>query len=344
MPRLSVTFTGTLPMPRLQAPIHTGFSAATTAQDVLVGIDLTGKTAIVTGGYSGIGTETARALRAAGARVIVPARDLEKARTALAGLDVEIATMDLSDPSSIDAFAAAFVASGSPLHILINSAGIMACPLMRDARGNELQLATNHLGHFQLAARLWPALVRANGARVVALSSLGHRYAAIDFDDPNFERREYDRWIAYGQSKTANALFAVGLDTRGAPHGVRAFSVHPGRIVTDLARHMSAEELQKIGAIDENGQAVVDLSLGLKSVAQGAATSVWAATSAQLDGLGGVYCEDCDIAEIAPDTEATEAGQASLSSGVRPWAVDADAAERLWTLSEKLTGASLAST
>lgn len=344
MPRLSVTLFGNLPMPSLQAPIHTGFSAATTAQEVLTGIDLAGQTAIVTGGYSGIGTETARALRAAGARVIVPARDIEKAKAALAGLDVEIATMDLSDPSSIDAFAAAFVASGSPLHMLINSAGIMACPLMRDARGYEMQLATNHLGHFQLTARLWPALVRANGAHVVALSSLGHRYAAMDFDDPNFEHRDYDRWIAYGQSKTANALFAVGLDTRGAPHGVRSFSVHPGRIVTDLARHMSTEELQKIGAIDENGQAVVDLARGLKSVAQGAATSVWAATSAQLDGLGGVYCEDCDIAELAPDTEATAAGQANLSSGVRPWAVDPGAAERLWTLSERLTGVSMAST
>jgi NAD(P)-dependent dehydrogenase (short-subunit alcohol dehydrogenase family) len=331
-------------MPSLQTPIHTGFSAATTAQDVLAGIDLTGKTAIVTGGYSGIGTETARALRAAGARVIVPARDIEKARTALAGLEVEIVAMDLADPASIDAFAAAFVATGSPLHILINSAGIMACPLLRDGRNYEMQLATNHLGHFQLTARLWPALLRAHGARVVALSSLGHRYAAMDFDDPHFVHRDYDRWIAYGQSKTANALFAVGLDARGTPHGVRAFSVHPGRIVTDLARHMSIEELQKMGAVDEHGQAVVDLSRGLKSIAQGAATSVWAATSAQLDGMGGVYCEDCDIAELAPDTEATAAGQATLSSGVRPWAVDPAAAERLWTLSEQLTGASIAST
>jgi NAD(P)-dependent dehydrogenase (short-subunit alcohol dehydrogenase family) len=325
-------------MSRTQTPIHSGFSAASTASEVLAGIDLSGKTAIVTGGYSGIGTETTRALRAAGARVIVPARDLSKARTALDGIDVEIAAMDLADPASVDAFAEAFLASGAPLHILINSAGVMACPLSRDARGFEAQFATNHLGHFQLTARLWPALKRAGAARVVALSSLGHRYAPVDLEDPHFERRDYDRWIAYGQSKSANALFAVGLDARGKAHGVRAFSVHPGRIVTDLARHMSIEELQKMGAVDENGRPVVDLARGMKSPAQGAATSVWAATSAQLDGRGGVYCEDCDIAELVDDADATPAGSSTLASGVRSWAVDPLAAERLWTLSEQMTG------
>jgi len=324
-------------MPSLQTPLGSGFGAASTAREVLAGIDLSGKTAIVTGGYSGIGTETSRALRAAGARVIVPARDAQKAQAALGGMDVELAAMDLASPSSIDAFTAAFVASGEPLHILINSAGVMACPLTRDARGYELQFATNHLGHFQLAARLWPALVRAQGARVVSLSSLGHRYASVDFDDPNFERREYDRWIAYGQSKTANALFAVGLDARGKSHGVHAFSVHPGRIVTDLARHMSVEELQKIGAVDEHGQPVIDLARGMKSPQQGAATSVWAATSAQLNGFGGVYCEDCDIAALAPEEDTTAPGSATLASGVRPWAVDPVAAERLWVLSERMT-------
>ena len=326
-------------MPSLQTPIHSGFGPATTAQDVLAGMNLSGKTAIVTGGYSGIGTETSRALRAAGARVIVPARDIAKAKAALDGMDVEIAAMDLADPSSIDAFADAFVATGSPLHILINSAGIMACPLTRDARGYEMQFATNHLGHFQLTTRLWPALLRAGGARVVALSSLGHRYAPVDFDDPNFERREYDRWIAYGQSKTANALFALGLDARGKRHGIRAFAVHPGRIVTDLVRHMSVEELQKIGALDEHGQPIVDLARGLKSLAQGAATSIWAATSPQLDALGGVYCEDCDIAALNPEEDAGTPGSATMSSGVRPWAVDPDAADRLWTLSEHMTSA-----
>jgi NAD(P)-dependent dehydrogenase (short-subunit alcohol dehydrogenase family) len=327
-------------MPQLQTPLHTGFNAASTAQDVLSGIDLSGKTAIVTGGYSGIGTETTRALRGAGARVIVPARDIAKAKAALKDVDVEIVAMDLLDPSSIDAFAEALLASGAPLHILINSAGVMACPLVRDARGYESQFATNHLGHFQLATRLWPALKRAGGARVVALSSLGHRYASVDVDDPNFERRDYDRWVAYGQSKTANALFAVGMDARGAAHGVRAFSVHPGRIATDLARHLSVEELQKIGALDELGHPVVDLARGMKSLTQGAATSLWAATSAQLDGLGGLYAEDCDIA-VLTDADATLPGSAGMSSGVRPWAVDPVAAEHLWTLSEKLTGVAM---
>jgi len=325
-------------MAHLQTPIGSGFGPSSTASEVLAGIDLSGKAAIVTGGYSGIGTETTRALRAAGARVIVPARDTHKARQALNGIDVELAAMDLASPSSIDAFAAGVVASGQPVHLLINSAGVMACPLTRDARGYELQFATNHLGHYQLAARLWPALLLAQGARVIALSSLGHRYAPVDIDDANFERREYDRWVAYGQSKTANALFALALDARGKAHGVRAFSVHPGRIATDLARHMSVEELQKIGALDEHGQPVVDLDRGMKSPAQGAATSVWAATSAQLDNLGGAYCEDCDIAALAPEEQTTAPGSASIASGVRPWAVDPLAAERLWTLSEKLTG------
>jgi len=325
-------------MTSLQNPLGSGFGAATTADEVLAGIDLSGKTAIVTGGYSGIGIETVRALRAAGARVIVPARDARKAQAALAGMDVELAAMDLASPSSIDAFASAFVASGEPLHMLINSAGIMACPLTRDERGYELQFATNHLGHYQLTTRLWPTLLRAGGARVVALSSLGHRYSAMDFNDPNFDHREYDRWIAYGQSKTADALFAVGLDKRGKQHGVQAFSVHPGRIVTELARHMSAEELQKIGALDEQGQPVVDLALGLKSPAQGAATSVWAATSPALDRFGGVYCEDCDIAALAPEEDVTAPGSASIAGGVRPWAVDPEAAERLWALSERLLG------
>jgi len=327
-------------MTRTQAPLHTGFGPTTTADDVLEGIDLAGKTAIVTGGYSGIGTETTRALRAAGARVLVPARDLAKAKANLEGMDVEIIPMDLADPASVDAFAEAFLARGIPLHILVNSAGVMACPLERDSRGYERQFATNHLGHFQLTARLWPALTRADGARVVAVSSRGHRIAGVDLDDPHFQRREYDPWIAYGQSKTANALFAVGLDGRGERHGVRAFAVHPGGIVTDLVRHMSQEDLKARGAYDEHGKPVVDPDKGLKSVPQGAATSVWAATSPQLAGLGGVYCEDADIsplqdeASLAPD-------QPAHIPGVRPWAVDPVIADGLWNLSVTQTGVDL---
>jgi NAD(P)-dependent dehydrogenase (short-subunit alcohol dehydrogenase family) len=328
-------------VPHPQSPLNSGFSAASTAQDVIRGIDLSGKTAIVTGGYSGIGTETTRVLVDAGARVIVPARDLAKARHTLANMAVEVVPMDLFDPASIDAFADGFLASGAPLHLLINSAGVMACPLTRDPRGYEAQFATNHLGHFQLVARLWPALVRADGARVVALSSLGHRFAPVDFDDPHFERREYDRWVAYGQSKTANALFAVALDQRGKQHGIRAFSVHPGRIVTDLARYMSIEELQQVGGVDEQGRPIVDLARGMKSVMQGAATSVWAGTSALLDGLGGVYCEDCDIAALSPDEDATSPGSGITASGVRQWAIDPEGAETLWALSEKMTGVAI---
>ena len=324
-----------------QTPIPSGFTEASTATAALAGIDLSGKTAIVSGGYSGIGVETTRALRAAGARVVVPARDLAKATRTLAGIDADIRPMDLADPASIDTFAGRFLAEDAALHILIGSAGIMACPLSRDARGYEMQFATNHLGHFQLAARLWPALRRANGARVVSVSSRGHRFAAVDFDDPHFDRRDYDPWVAYGQSKTANVLFAVGLDRRGEEHGIRAFAVHPGAIVTDLARHMSQDALRSMGAIDEEGRAVRDLSKGFKNVEQGASTSVWAATSPRLDGMGGVYCEDNDISPLlSPAAVPTEG--LSQERGVLPWAIDIDASERLWTLSESQTGVTFA--
>ena len=204
--------TPTVPTP--QQPIGSGFDAASTTADVIAGIDLSGKVAVVTGGYSGLGRETARTLAAAGADVIVPARDPGRAAAALQGLKrVSVGPMDLLDPASVDAFASRFLATGRPLDILVNSAGIMAAPLARDSRGYESQFATNHLGHFQLTARLWEALSRANGARVVSVSSLGHRYSPVVFDDPNFEHREYNPWAAYGQSKTANILFAVELDS-----------------------------------------------------------------------------------------------------------------------------------
>lgn len=307
-----------------QKPLNAGFGAKTTAREVLAGRDLTGKVAIVTGGYSGVGLETTRALAEAGATVIVPARTQEKARTALAGIPrVEIETLELIDPASIDAFADRFLDTGRQLDILINNAGIMASPLRRDARGYESQFATNHLGHFQLTARLWPALKRAGRARVVSLSSTGIRFGGVDFDDPNFERREYDKWKAYGQSKTANALFAVALDKRGQAYGVRAFSAHPGRIHTDLARYMSAEELATVGG-------------AFKTTEQGAATSIWCATNPQLEGKGGVYCMDADIAEVISEFDLQGVDQEVR--GVLPWAIDPDLAEQLWNLSEKLTG------
>jgi NAD(P)-dependent dehydrogenase (short-subunit alcohol dehydrogenase family) len=251
---------------------------------------------------------------------------------------VALESLDLMNPASIDDFANRFLGAERALHILVNNAGIMASPLTRDARGYESQFATNHLGHFQLTERLWPALLRAEGARVVALTSGGHRRSGVDFDDPNFERRAYDRWLAYGQSKTANALFAVSLDTRGEAHGVRAFSVHPGGILmTGLSRHMSSEEIRATGYADDEGQPILDPARSMKTVEQGAATSIWCATSHQLDGMGGVYCEDCDIAiEVSAESTGTR--------GVRPWATDPEFAERLWRLSERLAGvASIAS-
>ncbi|MCL6459453.1 MAG: SDR family NAD(P)-dependent oxidoreductase [Gorillibacterium sp.] len=321
-----------------QIPIGSGFGAASTADDVIKGIDLSGKIAIVTGGYSGIGLETVRALRAAGARVIVPTRDLGKAAAALVGIDVEIETMDLLDPASIDAFAEKFLASRQPLHILVNSAGIGGAPLTRDARGYELHFATNHLGHFQLVRRLWPALRQANGARVVAVSAWAHSRSPLVFEDPNFEHRDYIPWMAYGQSKTANILFAVAVDERGKADGIRAFSLHPGSIVgTGLSKNHSPEALRAAGLIDEDGKPIIDPSRNMKTVEQGAATSVWCATSPQLDGMGGVYCDNSDIAPLVhEELAANQFG--SMALGVMPHAVDPQAATRLWSLSEQLLG------
>ncbi|MDC0710556.1 oxidoreductase [Stigmatella sp. ncwal1] len=312
-------------MTTTQKPLPSGYSARTTAREVIGTTRLDGAIAIVTGGYVGVGLETTRALSAAGATVIVPARTPDKAHAALADMaHVERESLDLSEPASIDAFAARFLASGRPLHILVNNAGVMAPPNVRDARGFECHLATNHLGHFQLTARLWPALRKAQGARVVSLSSRGHQRTAIDFEDPHFQRRPYDKYTAYGQSKTANALFALALDARGKAHRVRAFSVHPGAVMTELVRSLPDEEVRAAVAASSAISA-------FKNTEQGAATSVWCAMSPQLESLGGVYCEDADIAEaVAADFPG--------HSGVKPWARDPDQAERLWTKSEAWTG------
>lgn len=324
-----------------QQPIHSGFGAASTAADVIHGIDLTGKTAIVTGGYSGIGVETVRALANAGATVIVPTRNQAKAREALAGIsNTRIEPMDLADPMSIDAFVSRVLAAAQPLHMLVNSAGIMATPFERDARGYEIQFATNHLGHFQLTLGLLPALERAQGARVVSVSSWGHRYSPVVFDDINFEQRQYSPWTSYGQSKTANILFAVELDARYQSHGIRAFAVHPGVIIdTGLGKHLSPEELKNAGVIDEDGKPIIDPSRNLKTVSQGAATSVWCAVSPQLDGMGALYTENADISPIhqgqAPTGNDVRT-RTSGANGVFPYAIDADNARRLWEVSQSM--------
>lgn len=326
----------------LQHPIGSGFGAASTTHDVINGIDLAGKTAIVTGGYAGIGLETVKALALAGATVIVPARNAAKAKKSLVGIaNVELATMDLMDPTSIDAFADNFSASGRALHLLINNAGIMWVPLQRDARGYESQLATNYLGHFQLTARLWSALAKAEGARVVNVSSWGHHFSPFVFDDPNFLHREFETFSAYGQSKTASILFALELDNRGKSAGVRSYAVHPGVIVeTELNRHVSPEVLQGFGVFDENNKVINDPSKGLKTLSQGAATTVWCATSPKLNDLGGVYCENAEIAELdlqADDSPARTDG-VTIMQHVMPYALEEKAAKSLWTLSEELAG------
>ncbi|PRX97787.1 SDR family NAD(P)-dependent oxidoreductase [Allonocardiopsis opalescens] len=308
-----------------QHRIGSGFGARSTAAEVLDGIDLSGRLAIVTGGYSGIGLETTRALADAGARVVVPARRPGSAAAAVDGIDgAEVDRLDLADQEDIRRFADRFLASGRGIDIMINSAGVMACPEERVGPGWERQFATNHLGHYALVNRLRPAL--RPGARVVAVSSAAHRGSGIRWDDVQFERG-YDKWLAYSQAKTANVLFAVHLDALGRDAGVRAFSLHPGGILTPLQRHLPVEEMVALGWIDEAGEPV-DPSV-FKTPEQGAATQVWAATSPRLEGMGGVYCEDCDIAEITTEASA---------HGVRAHATDPDEAARLWALSAELTG------
>ncbi|MBE1494838.1 NAD(P)-dependent dehydrogenase (short-subunit alcohol dehydrogenase family) [Amycolatopsis lexingtonensis] len=311
-----------------QHKIGSGFGATSTATEVLDGIDLTGKLALVTGGYSGIGLETTRALTHAGAHVIVPARRRATAETALRGI-AEVDELDLGALDSVRAFTDRFLATGRRLDLVIDSAGVMACPETRVGPGWEAQFATNHLGHFALVNRLWPAI--ADGARVVSVSSRGHHLSPIRWADPHFETG-YDKWLAYGQAKTANILFAVHLDRFGREGGVRAFALHPGSILTNLVRHIPPAERVAQGWVDENGVP----SGYFKTPEAGAATQVWAATSPRLDGMGGVYLEDCDIAEPAPDGDGvTDVG---LRVGVRDYAIDPAEAARLWALSAELTG------
>lgn len=315
----------------LQQPLGSGFNATSTTTEVIKGIDLTGKIAVVTGGYAGIGLETSKILASAGAKVIIPARDIEKAKKNLEGIpNIELEFIDLMHPNSIDAFAEKFLNSKRPLHLLINNAGIMWVPLRRNALGYESQLATNYLSLFQLTAKLWPALKQANGARVVNVSSQGHQFAPFDFDDPNFLNREYETLSAYGQSKTAVNLFTTEFDNRSKTFNVRAYSLHPGSIAgTELGREASIELFQKIGLCDEQGNFAPEVIASLKTIPQGAATTVWCAISPLLNTIGGVYCENSDIAQLSLTPE--------VSDGVKPYSLDQTNAKRLWKLSEELT-------
>ena len=309
------------------------FGHDTTTDEVLDGIDLGGKTALVTGGSSGLGAETARALASKGADVVLTARDLHKGEAVAASIRsstgndaVGVASLELASSADIRRFAEDFLGRRDHLDLLVNNAGVMACPRSTTADGFEMQFGTNHLGHFLMTGLLAPALIAGGPARVVSLSSRGHFRSPVRFDDPWFEHDEYDKWAAYGQSKTANVLFAVELDRRLGARGVRAFAVHPGVILTDLARHLEAADFEDLQSRSSGGR------MRLKTTEAGAATSVYAATAPELDGRGGLYLEDCRVAEVDDQ---------SPDGGVRSYAVDPEAARRLWAMSEELVGETL---
>ncbi len=311
-----------------QQPLETAFGYRTTAAEVIAGLDLAGRYAVVTGGYSGLGLETVRALASAGVSVLVPARRPDAASATLADLPgVEVRAMDLSDLGSVAALTASVREDGRPVDLVMDVAGVMATPHQRTPQGWEWQLGTNHLGHFALVGGIADLL--AEGARVVSYSSTGHYLSPVRFDDLGFESSPYDPWTAYGQSKSANALFAVALDARGASRGIHAFSVHPGGIMTDLQRHMPREELLAREWIDEDGNP----NPLFKTPAEGASTGLWAATAPELEQRGGVYCEDCSVKGVVPADH-----RDARTGGVKEWAIDVEAAERLWELSVSATG------
>lgn len=312
-----------------QQPLDSSFSATSSAVDVMADVDLSDVTAVVTGGYSGLGLETTRALAAARARVIVPARRPGIARATLADLEgCEVIPMDLTDLDSVRTAAAHINSSVDKLELLMSVAGVMATPERRVGPGWEAQLAANHFGHFVLACELYPLMAAADSARVVVNSSAGHALTDVRWHDPHF-RTGYDKWLAYGQAKTANTLFAVHLDTLGRNNDVRAFALHPGKIITGLQREMTLQEQIDRGWVNAHGNVI---GADFKTPSQGASTGLWAATSPLLAARGGLYLEDCDVAHVS-------ASNAPMDDGVRAYAIDPDAAERLWDLSIAATGA-----
>lgn len=327
-------------MTHKQHRLGSGFTAASTVDDVLAGIDLAGRSVVITGGHSGLGLEMTRALTAAGGSVTVASRDPARAGAAVAGIArVEVSRLDLLDPSSIDAFVAGYLALGRPLHILINNAGFVGGPgIARDPRGYEAQFAVNHLGHFQLTNGMLPALRAAGGARVVITTSGAHRMSDILWNDPTFATRTYDPGLAYAQSKTANVLFAVEADRRWAADGIRSYAAHPGVIArTPFNRAVGSQALRAMGLIDEAGDPIIDPERGKKTTQQGAATIVFGATSPLLAGIGGVYLNNSDVSELNDHQPPVSADE--ISADVVSHAIDPQSARRLWKLTEKLLAA-----
>lgn len=312
------------------------FGFASTADEVLEGRDLSGRTILVTGGYSGLGQETARALAAKGAHVILSGRDATKLAAAadeiatMTGAKIDTLVCDLASLAAIRAAGEEARERFGHIDVLINNAGVMAAPLGRTADGFETQFGTNHLGHFALTRELMPLIEKGTAQRIVNLSSRGHHLAPVDFHDPNFSTRAYDPWLAYGNSKTANVLFAVGLEQRFGSKGIHAYALHPGGIRTNLGRHLSEADMAAlVDRIRKNAERTGETPQPFKTIPQGAATTCWVATTDELEGRGGLYAEDCNIAKE---------DDASGTGGVRSYALDKGNADRLWTLSEELVG------
>jgi NAD(P)-dependent dehydrogenase (short-subunit alcohol dehydrogenase family) len=329
-------------MTHAQHPIGTGFTAASTVDDVLAGVDLTGKNVVVTGGHSGLGLVVTRALAGAGASVTIGSRDPERAAAAVAGIErVEVGQLDLLDPSSIDAFAARCLDSGRPLHILINNAGFPApAEIVRDERGYEAQFAANHLGHFQLTLGLLPALRAARSARVVTTTSGAQRFSDIRWDDPHFTAGHYDPGVAYAQSKTANVLFTVEADRRWAADGIRCYAVHPGVVAaTSFNRSVGEDAQRAMGLVDESGRPIIDPERGKKTPEQGASTIVFGATSPLLDGIGGVYLNNNDVSQLNDDQPPVTSEE--VTGDIVSHSIDPRSAQRLWEMSEQMLAAAL---
>ncbi len=307
----------------------TTFGARSTTDEVLDGVDLTGKRILVTGVSAGLGVETARALAAHGATLVGTARDLDKARRATAAVKgIELVALDLASLKSVRAAADALLAADRKFDLVIANAGVMACPFGKTEDGFETQFGTNHLGHFVFVNRIAPLLK--SGGRLVNLSSSGHRYADVNLEDPNFDHTPYTEFGAYGRSKTANILFAVEFDRRHRDRGIRATAVHPGGIQTELGRHMTREVLDQLIANINASQPPGTPPFAWKTIPQGAATSVWAGAVAAADAVGGRYCEDCHVAEIVEEE--------GIRAGVRPYALDPGNAKALWAKSEEMVG------